>query len=101
MTILQTTSPDDVVTSYLVARGVKLIDLEEAVGPMDSDETREVFDALDAEFDDPTGEIYAAVRYLTIDVAGLDSDDVLAGVFGRQARETGADTLTVLQWTEE
>ena len=101
VTILQSTSPDDGVMRYLVARGARLIKVEDALGPMDSDETREVFDALDAEFDEPTRDIYASVRYLMIDVASLDPDDVLADVFGRQARETDADTLTVLQWTEE
>ena len=100
VTILQSTSPDVGVTTYLVARGARLIDLEDALGPMDSDETREVFDALDAEFDEPTRDIYASVRYLTVEPDAHMPED-LAEFSRRQVGDTDAASLTVLQWTED
>ena len=100
VTILQSTSPDDGVTSYLAARGARLIDLEDALSPMDSDETRAVFDALDAEFDDPTGDTYASVRYLTVEPDKVMPED-LARFCHRQVEETGAAHLSILQWTED
>ena len=100
VTILQSMSPDDGVTTYQVARGAKLIDLEDALSPMDSDETREVFDALDAEFDEPTRDIYASVRYLTVEPDAHMPED-LAEFSRRQVGDTDAASLTVLQWTED
>ena len=100
VTILQSTSPDDGVTSYLAARGARLIDLQDALSPMDSDETRAVFDALDAEFDEPTRDIYASVRYLTVEPDAHMPED-LAEFSRREVEETGAAHLPILQWTED
>ena len=103
--IIQSTSPEDGVTAYLVPRAERLLSAEDAAGNnMTLDEFKEFSSALDQIFEPAErAKSPAAARYIELGEAETNEDEGHSEAFRELVRslltQTGVTNLTVIAWT--